>query len=89
MAAGAACQGAVDTLTDTLTDERGRKIRTAADANRLESRRNDTGRTWADIRPVTLNLRVEGSIPSRLTTFPNKLNRSQSRTDRLTPQVTP
>jgi hypothetical protein len=35
-----------------------------------------TGWMPPDIQPGTLNLRVLGSIPSWLTSFPNKINRT-------------
>ena len=37
----------------------------------------------------TLNLRVEGSIPSRLTTFPNKILTRGEQTRELPPELTP
>ena len=72
-----------ETLTETQTRERRRRTRTQADANVSGSWTKRTGRTSLDGRPVSLNLRVGGSIPPRrlpaivltaiLTAIPNRV----------------
>jgi hypothetical protein len=56
-----------ETLTETLTPERRWKPRMRPDANLAESRAQRQGRIPVDTARGTLNLRVVGSIPTRLT----------------------